>query len=298
MRFRRLFAGVLAACVCAAVLIPARAQEASAYNVLYDADITYVGLDSPHYYGNLYQDIAYLVDNEWAIGPESQQGNYHARIDHAKTHRNNENGIASKSGAYAAVITFELAEAAQVAGFRLIHPDVTGAPGANDPLDFLLTHFDVLGSESGQPGTWKVLYEARDLRTGSDVEYSYWNGEPPTGIPFYTYEDKFTTEMTVSHIALAIHGLNVETNPFGEHMNIHEFQVFTPERYAVQEDTESVTTEPAPDPLTVEDFIPKTPLGMTAVSAVLATGCAAGCLAWNRKKEQAQRGGKHPFMKM
>ena len=95
--------------------------------------------------------------------------------------------------------------------------------------------------------------------------------------------------MTVSHIALAIHGLNVETNPFGEHMNIHEFQVFTPERYAVQENTEPVATAPAPNPLTVEDFIPKTPLGMMAVSAVLATGCAVGCLAWNRKKETAQK---------
>lgn len=289
MRFRRLFAGMMAACVSFAVCIPAQAQEASAYNVLYDANITYVGLDAPHYYGDLRQDITYLVDNEWAIGPGSQQGNYHARIDHARTHRYNENGTASKSGAYAAIITFELAEAAQVAGFRLIHPDVTGAPGANDPLDFLLTHFDVLGSESGKPGTWKVLYEARDLRKGSDFEYTYWESETPTGIPFFTYEGEFTTEMTVSHIALAIHGLNVETNPFGEHMNIHEFQVFTPERYAVQENTEPVAAAPAPNPLTVEDFIPKTPLGMMAVSAVLATGCAVGCLAWNRKKETAQK---------
>lgn len=289
MRFRRLFAGMMAACVSFAVCIPAQAQEASAYNVLYDANITYVGLDAPHYYGDLRQDITYLVDNEWAIGPGSQQGNYHARIDHARTHRYNENGTASKSGAYAAIITFELAEAAQVAGFRLIHPDVTGAPGANDPLDFLLTHFDVLGSESGKPGTWKVLYKARDLRKGSDFEYVYWESETSTGIPFFTYEREFTTEMTVSHIALAIHGLNVETNPFGEHMNIHEFQVFTPERYAVQENAEPVTTAPAPDPLTVEDFIPQTPLGMTAVSAVLATGCAVGCLAWNRKKETAQK---------
>lgn len=286
MRVHRFLAGMLAFCGMIAFTLPVCGQDANEYNVLFGAKITYVGLDAPHYYGNLCQDITYLVDNEWGIGPESQHGNYHARIYEYNTARYNADGVAQKDGVYAAIITFALEEPSQVAGFRLIHPDVTGAPGATDPLDFLLTHFDVLGSETGEPGTWKVLHEARNLREGSNIEYLYWESESPTGIPFYTYEQKFDSEMTVSHIALAIHGLNVETNPLGQHMNIHEFQVFTPERYAEPTPAVTIGVETAPDPLTVEDFIPKTPVGMVAVAAVLATGCSVGCIAWSRKKEK------------
>jgi hypothetical protein len=156
-----------------------------------------------------------------------------------------------------------------------------------DSLDFLLTYFDVLGSETGKPGTWKVLYEARELRNGPNVAYEYWESDTSTGIPVYVYDEKFSDEMTVSHIALGIHGLNVETNVYGEHINIHEFQVFSSERYAVSEPSVITGNETMSDSITVEDLIPRTPAGMVAVAAVLSTGCSAGCMAWIRKKENA-----------
>ena len=160
-------------------------------------------------------------------------------------------------------------------------------------MDFLLTHFDVLGSDSGEKGTWKVLYEARDLRNGADTEYLYEGvGFGSNGIPFYSYEGKFTEEMKVTHIALAIHALNVETNIYGKHMNIHEFQAFTPDYYAAKDtepletDQPSVETEAPKEPLTLSDFLPESPVAITAVSAILATVCATGCVLHDRKKEK------------
>ena len=292
MRSRRLLATVLTAGIIVSAVSVAYAEQYNPYNVLYGAEIKYVGLDEPHSRGEVYQDINHLVDNEWALGPRSEQGNYAAKIYRWETARYDINGKMARNGAYAAIITFALPEAATVAGFRLIHPDVTGAPGAEDPMDFLLTHFDVLGSDSGNAGTWKVLYEARDLRNGSDTDYLYEGvGFGPNGIPFYSYEAKFAEEMKVTHVALAIHDLNVETNAFGMHMNIHEFQAFTPDRYAVKDpaETESPLTEetpPAKEPITLTDLLPKSPVAITVVASVLATVCATACVLHERKKEK------------
>lgn len=291
MRIRRLLASVLTAGLLVAAATPAYAEKANPYNVLYGAEIQYVGLDDPHSRGDVYQDIYHLVDNEWAMGPRSEQGNYAAKIYRAERDRFNIDGKMTRNGTYAAIITFTLPEASTVAGFRLIHPDVTGAPGAEDPMDFLLTHFDVLGSDSGDAGTWKVLYEARDLRNGLDTDYLYEGvGFGSNGIPFYSYEGKFAEEMKVTHIALAIHALNVETNTFGKHMNIHEFQAFSPDYYSMTEETEPEVTTPeteAPkEPLTVADILPKSPVAITAVAAVLATACAVGCMLHEKKKEK------------
>ena len=293
MRLRRFLASALALMLIGAASFPVSAETANPYNALYGAEIQYVGLDDPHYRGEVYQDIAHLVDNEWAIGPRSEQGNYAAKIHKADKDRYTIDGVKSKTGPYAAIITFTLPAASTVAGFRLIHPDVTGAPGAEDPMDFLLTHYDVLGSDSGEKGTWKVLYEARDLRKGGDTEYLYEGvGFGSNGIPFYSYEGKFTEEMKVTHIALAIHALNVETNIYGKHMNIHEFQAFTPDYYAAKDtepletDQPSVETEAPKEPLTLSDFLPESPVAITAVSAILATVCATGCVLHDRKKEK------------
>ena len=292
MRIRGILAAVLTLCLLASAAVPAFAEDANPYNVLYGAEITYVGLDEPHYRGEVYQDINHLVDNVWATGPRSEQGNYAAKIYRADKDRYNIDGKMVKGGAYAAIITFALPEAAKVAGFRLIHPDVTGAPGAEDPMDFLLTHFDVLGSDGGQDGTWKVLYEARELRRGGDTDYLFEGvGFGSNGLPFYSYEDKLTEEMEVTHIALAIHELNVETNIYGRHMNIHEFQAFTPEYYTAQDTEEaepSVTEDvpPAKEPLSVSDILPKSPVAITVVASVLATVCAVGCVWHDRKKEK------------
>ena len=289
MRIRRSLGALLTAGMIVSAIIPAYAEEANRYNVMFGSDIQYVGLDDPHYRGDVYEDIYHLVDNEWAVGPKSEHGNYAAQIYAANKARYDINGKMKTNGTYAAIITFALPEAATVAGFRLIHPDVTGAPGAEDPLDFLLTHFDILGSDSGESGTWKVLYEARDLRKGSDVEYLYHGLEGPNGIPFWSYEGKFAEEMKVTHIALAIHALNVETNLYGKYMNIHEVQAFTPEYYTASETEETeapVTTEPPKEPLTMEDFLPKSPVAITAVASVLATVCATGCVLRERKKEK------------
>ena len=292
MRIRGILAAVLTVCLLASAAVPACAEDANPYNVLYGAEITYVGLDEPHYRGDVYQDINHLVDNVWATGPRSEQGNYAAKIYRADKDRYNIDGKKVKGGEYAAIITFALPEAAKVAGFRLIHPDVTGAPGAEDPMDFLLTHFDVLGSDGGQDGTWKVLYEARELRRGGDTDYLFEGvGFGSNGLPFYSYEDKLTEEMEVTHIALAIHELNVETNIYGRHMNIHEFQAFMPEYYTAQDTEEaepSVTEDvpPAKEPLSVSDILPKSPVAITVVASVLATVCAVGCVWHDRKKEK------------
>ena len=292
MRIRRLMALVMSAGLILSALVPVHAEKANPYNVLYGADIQYMGLSEPTSRNGVYQDIYHLVDNEWAMGPQCEHGNYAAKI--YRNDRFDITGRVLKNGPYAAVITFTLPEASTVAGFRLIHPDVTGAAGVEDPLDFLLTHFDVLGSDSGDDGTWKVLYEARDLREGSDTEYLYEGvGFGNNGIPFYSYEGKFTEEMKVTHIALAIHALNVETNGFGAYMNIHEFQAFTPEYYTASEGTEADTelpgTEdvpPAKKPLTLSDLLPASPVAITTVAALLATACATGCVLQERKKEK------------
>ena len=288
MTVKRILAGMLTVCALLSCTCPVFAREANAYNVLFGAMISYVGLSDPDYSGDIYQDIRNLVDNDWAIGPESKYGNYHARITNGKE-RYNADGKLTNNGPYAGIITFELEAPARAAGFRLIHPDVTGASGVKDPRDFLLSDFEVLGSESGEPGTWKVLYEARSLRNGNDVEYGIYDSDYADGIPVYAFEDKFSEEMQVSYIALAIHGLNVEGKTYGIWMNIHEFQVFTPARYEIQqvEDTTPVTTAPVREPLSVEDFIPQSPWAMVAVSAALATVCSVGCLFWNRKKEKS-----------
>lgn len=295
MRIRRFLALILVLMFVGLAALSVSAEKANPYNVLYGADIRYVGLDEPHYRGDVYQDIYHLVDNEWAMGPRSEQGNYAAKIYNAGKDRYTIDGTRSASGMYAAIITFTLPEPSTVAGFRLIHPDVTGAPGAEDPMDFLLTHFDVLGSDSGEAGTWKILYEARELRKGADTEYWYEGvGFGSNGIPFYSYEGMFTEEMKVTHIALAIHTLNVETNTFGKHMNIHEFQAFTPDYYAAKDaetavtESSAVDTEAPKEPLTISDFLPKSPVLITAVSAVLATACAAGCVLYDRKKDKTE----------
>ena len=135
MRIRRLMALVMSAGLILSALVPVHAEKANPYNVLYGADIQYMGLSEPTSRNGVYQDIYHLVDNEWAMGPQCEQGNYAAKI--YRNDRFDITGRVLKNGPYAAVITFTLPEASTVAGFRLIHPDVTGAAGVEDPLDFL-----------------------------------------------------------------------------------------------------------------------------------------------------------------
>ena len=291
MRMRRFLASVLILTFLCTMTVSVHAEGASPYNVLYMADIQYVGLGDPTIRNGIYQDIYYLVDNEWAMGSQCEQGNYAAKIGGKA--RYDINGNFAANGEYAAIITFTLSEASTVAGFRLIHPDVTGAAGVSDPLDFLLTNFDVLGSDSGEEGTWKVLYEARDLRDGGSYKYEYEGiGFGSNGLPFYSYGDRFAEEMKVTHVALAIHTLNLEKNSLGAYMNIHEFQAFTPDYYTAQdtetEETEAPTveTDPPKEPVTLSDLLPKSPIAITAVAATLATVCAVGCVLHERKKEK------------
>ena len=292
MGMRKFAAAAAALLTVSAMITPVRGEKWNAYNVLEGAEITYVGLDDPHTRDGIYQDIYHLVDNEWAAGTRCEYGNYNAKIINWQRTRYTADGKTSADGDYIGIITFQLPQAAEAAGFRLIHPDVTGAAGVSNPMDFILTNFDVLGSESGEPGTWKVLYEARDLREGSDTEYLYYDASVSSGIPYWEYEGKFDTPMKVSYVALAIHKLNAEKNSLGIYMNMHEFQIFAPQKYTaeppVTEETPNlpVVSAPVRDPLTVQDFIPTTPLGWTAVSAVLATVCSVGCLLWTRRKEK------------
>ena len=99
--------------------------------------------------------------------------------------------------------------------------------------------------------------------------------------------------MKVSYVALAIHKKNVEAKSYGSYIHIHEFQIFAPELYtgAAMDTTPTpdnpTDITPARDPLTVQDFIPKTPVGWLLVSAVLATACSVGCMAWGNRKEKA-----------
>lgn len=293
MQMRRLAAAVAASLIAASLVIPVHGESSNPYNILNGAETSYMGLDAPHMRGEVFQDIVHLVDNEWAIGPGYEYGNYNARIVDWKNTRYDIDGQLTKEGDYAAIVTFELFEPATAAGFRLIQADLTGGPGVISPLDFLLTNFDVLGSESGEPGSWKVLYEARDLRDGSDVEYVYWENEDAEGVPYWEYQRKFDSEMKVSYVALAIHKKNVEVNSYGSYIHIHEFQIFAPELYtgAAMDTTPTpdnpTDITPARDPLTVQDFIPKTPVGWLLVSAVLATACSVGCMAWGNRKEKA-----------
>ena len=140
MQIRRLAAAVAASLIAASLVIPIHGESSNPYNILNGAEVTYAGLDAPHMRGEVFQDIVHLVDNEWAIGPGYEYGNYNARIVDWKNTRYDIDGQLTKEGDYAAIVTFELFEPATAAGFRLIQADLTGGPGVISPLDFLLTN--------------------------------------------------------------------------------------------------------------------------------------------------------------
>ena len=54
----------------------------------------------------------------------------------------------------------------------------------------------------------------------------------------------------------------------------------------LETDQPSVETEASKEPLTLSDFLPESPVAITAVSAILATVCATGCVLHDRKKEK------------
>jgi hypothetical protein len=158
---------------------------------------------------------------------------------------------------YYSFITLKLENAADLSSYRLVMADPDFGVG-----EWTIQEWDILVSATGEPGSWKVVHEARATR--ENEEWKYDESEDLMW-PVWTYEADLAEAKGVKYVALGLCLLcNHNDLGKGQYVNMLEIEVFgtaagdapaTEDTTPVTEDTTPVTEDTTP---VTEDTTPVT----------------------------------------
>ena len=158
---------------------------------------------------------------------------------------------------YYSFITLKLENVSDLESIRVVMADPDFGIG-----DFLIQEWDILVSATGEPGSWKVVHEAR--QTKENEEWKYDESEDLMW-PVWTYDADLTGATGVKYVALGLCLLcNHNDLGKGQYVDMLEIEVYgtaagagaaTEDTTPVTEDTTPVTEDTTP---VTEDTTPVT----------------------------------------
>ena len=169
MIIRRILAAALVAVMVIACAAPAFAAD-SKTNMMLDATFL-EAINITAYHTDEGSSFEGLVDGVIAPGPSYTQNSLNAKIDNTSL-RIDADGKANGSDEYIWIMTYELLNKAALDSFTFYAID-TVPFGDPTTIPWLLHDFDILVSETGADGSWKLAYRAENLHDGATKSDCY-----------------------------------------------------------------------------------------------------------------------------
>ncbi len=211
-------------------------------------------------------DPSKMIDGKWAMESTCAKEGLNTRIDNLGTRYDADNNLTSDG--YRWSVTFMLDQMYEVDSFRLINLDMTGRGiGNSHTIQWFQRDFDILVSETGLNGSWKVVYEGRNLHQDtSSIHYDYHPGTA-TNLPYYDLSSDFTEPTRAHYVKFASLSYTTEILTTNHWINISELQVFG---------------DPVTDPGTPEP--PQEPLPLPSGVNVMQNACWSGSVNLRTKE--------------
>ena len=245
---------ILALCLAVLMMAVLAAPVMAAENVALNAEIELTGyLEAAEELKGVLVDGEYNTDMDWKAG--CWGGKHAAFATRYNADRETTELASYKEPPYAegfpyySFITLKLENAADLDSYRVVMADPDFGIG-----EYTIQEWDILVSATGEPGSWKVVHEARATR--ENEEWKYDESEELMW-PVWTYEADLAEAKGVKYVALGLCLLcNHNDLGKGQYVNMLEIEVFgTTGNAPATEDTTPVTEDTTP---VTEDTTPVT----------------------------------------
>lgn len=168
-----------------------------------------------------------VTDGRYGVGPTQVDDGFNSQIiehDYFDLEGNKDD-----SGGYLWYMIFRLDNEYTVDRFSLIIDDLTTCGiGDTDPVQWLQKGFEILVSESGEPGSWKVVYANWSAHTETDKgDYQYFAPTEERPLGYYKLDASFAPEKA-RYVCFGSTSLTSRQSSYGHWINITEWQVYTP----------------------------------------------------------------------
>ena len=201
-------------------------------NVMLGAEcIRTVNVNTDKYSDSVYggkSDPSKMTDGLYGVGPANKDEGFNTKaID--KWRYYDADGKECDNGEYLWSVTFKLDGEYTVDSLSLITMDLTPFIGDTNPEQWLQMGFDILVSETGEPGSWVVAHRALDLHTESDPgAYMYVAPTDAHPMGYYEYTASFTP-VKAKYIQYGCTDYTSYTIDQGHWINISELEVYCEE---------------------------------------------------------------------
>jgi len=219
MKIRRILAAALVAVMVMACAAPAFAAD-STTNMLKDATL----VEAININDNGDNGFEGLIDGGIAVGPTHMQMSLNGKIGNINK-LYDADGNESENGEYIWMITYELLNKATLESVSIYSIDLAVA-NVNNTVPWLLHDFDILVSDTGAAGSWKLAYRAEELHDGFiDSDYYEFVEAHDDRLDYWVFSDKFEKPVDAKFVKLAVPTLTNETLSTKNWVNISEIEI-------------------------------------------------------------------------
>ncbi len=175
-------------------------------------------------YGGV-SDPTKMIDGRWGVGPTHKDEGLNTRVVNVEN-RYNADGVQDNS-LYLWSATFGLEGLHQLNGFRLINLDLTDMGiGSTRTVQWFQRDFDILVSETGEAGSWRVVYEGRNLHTESDPGAYVYHPNAQGKLPYYDLTVSFAEAAQARFVQIASLSETSDVITSSHWVNISELEVY------------------------------------------------------------------------
>ena len=223
MMIRRILAAALVAVMVIACAAPAFAAD-SKTNMMLDA--TFLdAINITAYHTDEGSSFEGLVDGVIAPGPSYTQNSLNAQINNAGL-RFDADGNEDENGEYIWIMTYELLNKATLDSFTFYFID-TVPFGDPTTIPWLLHDFDILVSETGAEGSWKLAYRAEELHDGViDSDYYQFVEGHDGRIDYWTLSGEFEKACDAKFVRIGVPTLTDEPIATIKWVSISEMEIY------------------------------------------------------------------------
>ena len=170
-------------------------------------------------------DPARLIDGKWASNRTYTMESLNTCIDDLTAHYNAD-GQKDNAGEYKWMATYKLNQRHLLNGFRLITFDMSPFIGDTNPVQWLQRDFDILISDTGNDGSWQVLYSAENLHTEENPGAYVYHPASIEKTGYYELTVNFPETEGAWFIRFASRSLTSDVIDSAHWVNISELEVY------------------------------------------------------------------------
>ena len=196
-------------------------------------------------------DPSKMADGRYGVGPTNKDEGFNTRTIDMWCFYDADGNEDLYYGDYLWSVTFQLDREYEIDSLALMTMDLTTCGiGSTSPVQWLQRGFDILVSDTGLAGSWKIAHRAEDLHTEtSPGEYTYHAPTEEHPLGYYQYDATFDA-VKAKYIQLASTDYTSDENNMKHWINISELEIYA-----------SDNTPAVPDnPVDPDDLMPEVPV--------------------------------------